>query len=1559
MRPRIPRFLRPLLPLCLAFLPFLASHARPSTLSVGVARVDISPTNAVRLMGYAARADTPAPTHVAQRLHARALALGEGSNAVVIVTLDNCILPGALASEIRAHVARVAGLDTNRIALTVTHTHSAPCLTGAAPNIFARDISPEDQAQIDLYTRGFVARVQDCILQALANRQPAAVAWGEGRVSFARNRRTPGGPVDHALPVLRITTPDGQPRAVLASYACHCTTLGGEFNASHGDWAGVAALDLESAAPGLTALVAIGCGADSNPAPRGTVQLAEQHGRALAAETRRLLALPLEPLTNAPSVRNTTLALPFQPHFTRQQWEQRAKADGIVGHHARRWLARLDRNEPPEPTLPYPVQSFAFGNQLAMVFLGGEVVVDYALRLKTELDPARLWINAYANDVPGYIPSRRILAEGGYEAESSLWYYDRPQQLAPATEDLIVDEVRRQLTPAFSPPPAKGEMTPPREARRALESFSLPASLTLDLVAGDDLVQSPVAIDFAPDGSLWVCEMFDYPAGLHGGFEPAGRLKRLTDSDRDGRFDSATVVARALPFPTGVMAWRDGALVCAAPDILWISGDGARREVLFTGFATHNYQARVNGLRAGLDGWVYGSGGLFGGRIRSTRTGVVTDATGRDFRFRPDTGEFQALPGIGQQGRVRDDFGEWFGNDNGSLAWHYPMPPDALAAGIEPPQSRVALNRDDNRVFPTSRTLARFNDPHTANHLTSACAPEIHRAPTLNPSLDGNLFVCEPVHNLVRSARLTPADVSFDARRTEPDTEFLASTDNWFRPVEIRTGPDGALWVVDMYRFVVEHPRWIPPDRLAGLDPRGGAERGRIYRIRNRTDRLAPLPRFPADDPVALAATLASDIGPARDIAQRLLLAWAGAGAPREQREAAITAVQRSLRKAAHPGARVQCAAVLHHLGGLDGEWPALLDSHDPRVARFALGLAGNSPGSLEALRPREPRFSTNAADRLHFALALHRIGAPAAPDLLRFWLGNPADPWTTAVVLHAATGAPEAIADAISGRIAASPSDLQPISPILDRLAHSGQADALSRILAATPGTVPDGIALAWIARAYAQAGFVQKLSEPARGRLLEWLPRLQPQAAAIARDSARNTTERLAALVVAGINARSNPAQARPLLDLLNDSLPAPFGPAVLEQVRQLSDPAIADALLASWPTLPPARRGERIELLLTRPDWTARLLDAVTRGIVAPAEFSATQRDSLRRHPRAGLRDTAARLFTIPANDRAAVLARYKEVGRLTGVAAEGFRHFERLCATCHALRGQGHPVGPDIAAYRSKDASDFVTAVLDPNAAIDARSVAYRVELADGRTLTGIVADESNSAFTVVQPGGLRERIERKYALRIEAAGGSLMPEGFEAELTPQALADLLAWLRKMPGAFGQANATTQAGSRRRWHESRPSPLVSPRSSNPSLGYPSWLGYLPLHFCRQTIGQDRMSWTAPAPAGTGPVVFRWPAAMGFLSQPAGHFTLHLASQPVLEFDVSLEDRDWTSADGSVRMRYRVEEANAEDSNGVLEIELDPARIPADRSVRFSIQASNSASQRWFGLYAHESP
>jgi hypothetical protein len=420
---------------------------------IGAATVDITPDYAVRLAGYAVRKTEC--EGVTQRIFAKALAIGtDREGPAVLITVDICGFPAAVREEVAGRLQLHGRFDSARLAICATHTHSAPLLSGYLDNLFGGPIPPAEQAHVDQYSRQFTDALETVAIKALENRKPARLVWSQGQARFAANRRTAGGPTDHDLPALFVVDAPGNLVAIFASYACHCTTLGGDFNRVCGDWAGYAEEDLERDHPGAIALMGLGCGGDANPQPRSKLELAQQHGQEIAGAIEQLWAsrsepTALRPVTGKLVCRSEAIQLPFDPLPTRAEWEARARQTNHVGNHARLNLARLDRGEALRTELPYLVQTWNFGNDLALVFLPGEVVVDYSLRLKREFDRTRLWVNAYANDVPCYIPSERVLKEGGYEGGDAMIYYDRPTRLAAGIENRIVSTVHRLLPKKF------------------------------------------------------------------------------------------------------------------------------------------------------------------------------------------------------------------------------------------------------------------------------------------------------------------------------------------------------------------------------------------------------------------------------------------------------------------------------------------------------------------------------------------------------------------------------------------------------------------------------------------------------------------------------------------------------------------------------------------------------------------------------------------------------------------------------------------------------------------------------------------------------------------------------------------------------------------------------------------------------------------------------------------------------------------------------------------------------------------------------------------------------
>ena len=735
------------------------------------------------------------------------------------------------------------------------------------------------------------------------------------------------------------------------------------------------------------------------------------------------------------------------------------------------------------------------------------------------------------------------------------------------------------------------DMPPAKSPQDSLASIRVRPGFKVELVAAEPLVISPMAFEWDGAGRLWVAEMRDYPLGMDGKGKPGGVIKVLDDTDGDGRPDKATVFLDNLPFPTGLMPWRKGMLVASSPDIFYAEdtdGDGRAdvRRVLFTGFKPGNQQHRLNGFDWGLDGWLYGANGDSGGKMRSLATGAdAVDISGRDFRFRPDSGEFETVSGGTQYGRHRDDWGEWFGNNNPTWLWHITMSEHYLrrnpALAVKRVR-RVLSNYDDPmRVFPISTPLPRFNQPETFGHATSANSALPYRDELFGPEFATSVFISDPVYNVVHREVLVPDGGTFTSHRAdgEGDREFLASTDDWFRPTMLKTGPDGALYVADFYRAVLEHPEWIAPETQSRLNLRAGEDKGRLYRVLPENAALRAIPNLAKLDSAGLVAALDSPNGWQRDTAQRLLFEHAD--------KSVAPALARLSLTAANPKVRVQALATLDVLDALTPETvaAALRDAHSG-VRRHALRLserlAGGKPAALLAA-----------------VIALEGDPELSVRRQLAFTLGA----WKVPTAME-----------------------------VLTRLAErEGDEEQMRPAILSSVG--PDS-----------------------------------------------------------------------PLMARLRDTPTKPATPAPMPQVA------------------------------------------------------------------------------AVPNRDRAKVAESYSSVGTLRGDAKHGREVFLQSCSVCHRLKGEGHQLGPDLGMVADKPLDWLLTAIFDPNAAVEARYQVQRVTTKAGAELIGLVVAETANNLVLRMPGEVEQTVLRTEVKERVPLGRSQMPEGLEAALEPQDVAEVIAWLR---------------------------------------------------------------------------------------------------------------------------------------------------------------------------------
>jgi neutral ceramidase len=426
----------------------------PRAWMAGVARIDVTPREPIFMKGYGSR--TKPSEGVRQNLFVKALALRDSTGATsVIVTSDFHSYTRRMSDTVAEAVKTRYGLSRDRLILNASHTHSGPALTGEPLLRPAEDINSEQEAVIRRYTARVLEQIVEVIGGAISDLAPAEIAFGHGSAGFGVNRRRVGagsrhlpGPVDQDVPVLSIRAANGSLRAIVFGYSCHATSAPADYQIG-ADWPGYAQAAVEMAHAGATAMFVNGCGADCDPIPRSTIDLPRTYGEILAAAVGQVVRRQMPSLTGPLRTVFEYVDIPFQQPPTREDLHERLKtATGMRARHARQLLGIIEREGKLSDRYPYPVQVWQFGEGLTLITLGGEVVVDYALRFKAEYGWEDTWVAGYSNDVMGYIPSLRVLREGGYEGGGAMVNYGRPGPLGEAVEEVIAAKVGELVTRA-------------------------------------------------------------------------------------------------------------------------------------------------------------------------------------------------------------------------------------------------------------------------------------------------------------------------------------------------------------------------------------------------------------------------------------------------------------------------------------------------------------------------------------------------------------------------------------------------------------------------------------------------------------------------------------------------------------------------------------------------------------------------------------------------------------------------------------------------------------------------------------------------------------------------------------------------------------------------------------------------------------------------------------------------------------------------------------------------------------------------------------------------------
>ncbi|WP_158265306.1 PVC-type heme-binding CxxCH protein [Blastopirellula marina] len=994
-------------------------------------------------------------------------------------------------------------------------------------------------------------------------------------------------------------------------------------------------------------------------------------------------------------------------------------------------------------------------------------------------------VSSGARNDAGAIPmiSRSGTNNGAWFANNYLWIQNEDTARLP-------DGIERMSFVDMLRP----RETEPKTAAASHKTIRVHPGFRVDQVATEPLVMDPVAFDWGADGKFWVVEMADYPLGIEG--RPGGRVRYLQDTDQDGTYDASTLFLSGLNFPTGVLAWGNGVIVSAAPDIFYAedtNGDGHadKREILYTGFGEGNQQHRVNGFWRGLDNWIYVANGDSGGSIKSVKTGKTIDIRGRDLRIRPDTGELEAVTGQSQFGRATSDWGDWFGCNNSLPVIHFLVDEHYYARSkqVAPPSPVNRISTVANTpIYPRSRVLSHWSGyvppaPGEPSRFTSASGITIYRDTLFGPSFENMALMSEPVHNLIHRHQLQPRGLTFDAKRAagEELSEFIASSDSWFRPTAIRTGPDGAIWFADMVRLVLEHPEWIDDEEEKRIDLRAGHDKGRIYRVLPVTEQATSIPRFDRFTNTQLVAELSHTNGWRRDMAQHLLI----------QRKATdmIPQLETLSRTATQPLGRLHALCTLAGLGALRSEVvaAALEDAH-PGVRRHAVRLAEPLLDASPALQVPLAKLADDADPHvaLQLAYSLGEWHAAAAGKLLgKLALQHADNAYITSAAL---TSLSRANLLTVFDVVLADTQQSQQPSRLLSEVIRIGVGFQDAKILETMASQLlpaEDGPLIAWRTAALAQllvamqANHLERrheLSDASQTKLAAFVQRARLALKAPAENPEQT---QLAIRIIAPTATKDDLAL---ILELLKPTNSPELQAAAIEQLTRLNSPEVARQMIQGWASFTPAARGQLLEAVLTRPAWCLILLEEIERKTIPATDLGSTSRQRLTGHPSQKVAAQAQTLFAAEGTTaRSEVLQNYTRAWSLAGNASNGQKHFVKHCSACHQLEGQGHVVGPDLTGLTNKSPESLGVAILDPNRAVEDKFLEYAALTIDGRTFTGVLTAESGASVTLQGQDNKQHTILREEIEELRSTGHSLMPEGFEKVLDPQAMADLIQYI----------------------------------------------------------------------------------------------------------------------------------------------------------------------------------
>lgn len=1406
---------------------------------------------------------------VTDSLYAKSLVLSDGKSQVAICIVDSCMMPLDLIDKAKQLISERAGIQPSHVMIAATHAHSAVSVFG----VHGTPIQEDYAAQLPIW-------IADSVQEAQSRLRPAQ--WGVTSVVCDRyiycrdwmmksgtaasslftgrtgdivsmnpgydnpNKLAPVGPVDTLVPILSIQDMEGRPISILATF---CTHYAGAPNLS-ADYFGIVGDRLAKA------LRPKDLGPDD---PVGFVGIMSNStsGNANCIDFSRP-SVPFTHVDVGTYVSEQILAAIPDVHYSSQieldaelqsievavrmptEAEVSAAQRYIDTHFPDRLPKSLEENYAREtvmlsklsPVRKLVLQAFRL-NEFVITANPCETYNESGLKIRQQ-SPFDLTMNVgLANGYMGYIPPPEMFQLGGYTTwrcrSSCLEEQAEPKMVEGLNR--VMQELHRRRVPERNAS-FKASPISPVSPSESLKWFETQNGFQVELVASEPNIVDPVSMQMDEKGRLWVVEMRDYPSADQ---EPKSRIVVLEDQDRDGFFESSQVFADRLWFATGVQPWQDGALVTVQGKLLMLrdrDGDGRadEQEVWLEGFASENPQLRANHPMIASDGWLYIASGLRGGKITSTipfgqGASESVDLMGADLRIHMLTGRIESIAGPSQFGHSLDRMGHRYGCSNRQPCFEILSERRDVGlsplAGLASPIQEVSPGEAASKVYPLVNAWTTSN--LHAGQFTAACGvtmthSHLFEAGELGKSLFATVLTCEPTAGLVQR-RSVGRSLGRSLVVDQPSPkEWIASHDPWFRPVDIMEGAGGEIYIVDMYRAVIEHPDWVPKELKERPDQRHGDQHGRIYRVvRSDRGKAKSIPGHSLSSPQDISGWIRHSDSWNRSIGARKFL--------ERMSGAQDTSLLKSVRDIVlDAGSTTSIGAVATAtfllgsvdaldedlvsclLGSADAErrevgWHALRESTKVWERRWdstVIETIGNLASTQDEVRSAMWFFARQRADSdlddsmdvsLSVAKATAKVLVKHGNDLQLWMAAAAANRKDLELLLEqyrlAMVGSPDAVWGTnareavvrLAGRVATQSSESS----------NQGWL-ALSEEGLRVPANVQVRRLYFAILEGFLGGGKVAMVAESEIEKLIL-------QAAQLDSDP---VNQQAAVQMLTSMKSEAAKKLALELLESQNLSL-SKIAIRVCSTHNTLE---FSNWLLDHFGSALPELRSEMFQAIRNNASQMQKFLDRLEAGTFSIRLLDASQVQSLRTIADPSLAPRIARVLESSLQtNRQKVVEDYADSLRAIPADESGSRGkmvFGKNCAACHRVNSVGTAIGPDISDSREQTFEKLLISILDPNRSIDASYFRYMARTDDGKVIEGLLKDANSQTLTLYGQNG-STILERSEIEEFKSSGASLMPDGMEAQISPQDMADLLWYIKNWRYAEEKIPVQAKVGS----------------------------------------------------------------------------------------------------------------------------------------------------------------